>query len=123
MYKELQFPLPQKPFKNEAEFTRWFWRMVHDSGGFWHKISDMSMDAKPSDGIIAINWLVWLVEIKVGKEKTKVDIYKKLRPCQRYGLSQYKKNWWTSIVIYYNQIFHQYRVMDYSNKLLLSFSK
>ena len=122
MYEQLQFELPKKPFINEKSFTAWFWCQIHNIGWFRHKISDMSIDAKPCDSIIGFNWLFALVEFKIGKEIKKVDVYKKLRPCQAFGLSRYKKNWWVSLVIYYNQLHHQYRVMEYNEQLLITFT-
>lgn len=83
----------------------------------------MSMDLKPSDWIVGINWVCWLIEIKVWLEKNKVDIYKKLRPNQKFGLRRYKNNWWESIVVYYSKLYHKYWVMTFDEEMILLTSK
>jgi len=115
------FDLPEKSFKNEKEFTSWFWKAVHDKWGMWHKISDMSADMKPWDAIIWLWGVCWILEIKHGREKKRVDVYKKLRPNQKFWLNRYQKNGGTAIVIYYNEFHHRYWVCNYSEDMDLLF--
>lgn len=110
----LYFIPPNKPFKNEAEFTTWFWRQIKEHWWFRHKISDMSIELKPFDWILAIDWYVAAVEIKVSDHKHKVDVYKMLRDNQKTWLAKYKKNWWNSLVIYYNKVINQYFIREYN---------
>lgn len=116
----LYFNLPEKPFINEKTFTAWLWKNIHISWWLRFKLSDMDISLKPCDAVIALNWVVWLCEIKVGNEKNKVDVFKKLRPNQAFGLRRYKKNWGLSIVIYYSKLYHKYRVMEFEEEMLLS---
>ena len=118
----LQFPLPAKWFKNEAEFTTRFGRQIKERWGFRHKISDMSIELKPFDWILALNWYVAAVEIKVSDHKHKVDVYKMLRDNQKTWLAKYKKNWWNSLVIYYNKIINEYFIREYDpDNLIIKF--
>lgn len=111
----LQFPLPNKIFRNEAEFTSWFGRQIKDKWWFWHKISDMSIELKPFDAILALDWYIAAVEIKVSDHKQKVNVTKMLRDNQRSWLSKYKKNWWNALVIYYNKICNKYFIREYTD--------
>lgn len=121
MLSSLIFPMENyKKFDSEKQFTMRFGKQIHSIWGMRHKISDWSVDLKPCDAIIALNWVVWLCEIKVGNEKNKVDIFKKLRPNQAFGLRRYKKNWWLSIVIYYSKLYHKYWVMEFEEEMLLT---
>lgn len=118
--QNLIFPMENnKHFDNEKTFTTWLGKEIHKKWWLWHKISDMDISLKPCDAIIAFNWVVWLCEIKVGNEKNKVDVFKKLRPNQAFGLRRYKNNWWLSIVIYYSKLYHKYRVMEFEEEMLL----
>lgn len=113
----------QKPFKNEKEFTNRFGKQIRDRWGFWHKISDMSLEHKPCDAIIGLWWYTWLCEIKVSDHKRKVDVYNMLRPNQKRGLKRRQKNGGTSIVVYYNKHHHQYFVLNFDEKMELLFTK
>jgi len=117
---KLVFTLPiWHTFKDEKSFTAWFWKKIHDMWGMRHKISDMSIDSKPADSIISFNWISWLLEIKHWREKTKVDIGKKLRMNQHFWLNRYQKNGGTSIVIYYNEFHHKYWIFEYKPEIQL----
>ena len=120
LLQKLQFEPYPIPFKSEKAFTAWFWKKIHDRWWMWHKISDMSINYKPSDAIIWWEWICWLVEIKLWKEKTKVDIHKLLRKNQIFALERYKKNGGLSIVIYYNQVHHCYWIFEYSEDMKLN---
>ena len=120
--EKLMFKLPDFIFESEKAFTAWLGRQIHDAGGLWHKISDMGIDAKPADAIFALDWLAGIIEIKVWNEKLRVDIHPKLRDCQVFWLKRYQKNWWLSLVVYYNKYHHKYRVMEYTPELNLVFS-
>jgi hypothetical protein len=113
----------EKPFPNEAKFTAWFGKKIHDAWWMRFKLSDMDISLKPCDAVIALNWIVGLCEIKVGNEKNKVDVFKKLRPNQAFGLRRYKKNWWLSIVVYYSKLYHKYRVMEFEEEMLVLLSE
>lgn len=118
----LQYTLPNKPFKNEAEFTTWFGRQIKEHWWFRHKISDMSIELKPFDWILAVDWYIAAVEIKVSDHKHKVNVYKMLRDNQKTWLAKYKKNWWNSLVIYYNKIINQYFIREYNpDNLIIKF--
>lgn len=106
-----QFPLPPAPFPNEAKFTAWFWWEIRKRWWFWHKISDASIDYKPADAIVWLDWLTCLLEIKHWKEKREVNLFKKLRANQSFWLKRRRKNWWKSLVIYYNQTYHKYYII------------
>lgn len=126
MQQNLMFQLPtlqKHSFISEKEFTTWFWNQIDKKWWLWHKISDQSSDLKPCDWIVAINWLCWLVEIKVWNEKKKINVFKKLRPNQAFGLRKYKQNWWTSIVVYYSKLHHKYWVMEFEEEMLLFISE
>lgn len=112
----LQFPLPNKIFRNEAEFTIWFGRQIKEKWWFRHKISDMSIELKPFDAILALDWYVAAVEIKVSDHKHKINVSKMLRDNQRSWLSKYKKNWWNALVIYYNKIVNKYFIREYTDE-------
>jgi hypothetical protein len=114
---QLLFTLPNKPFDSEAKFTSRFGKQVHNLGGLRHKISDMWIDTKPGDAILALNWTIALIEIKVWSEKQKVNIHTKLRPCQIFWLKRFQSNWWLALVIYYNRFHHKYRIFEYSPSL------
>lgn len=112
-----------KSFDSEAKFTSWFWKKIHFAWGMRHKISDWSIDNKPCDSILALNWVYWLCEIKVWNEKKKVDVFKKLRPNQAFGLRRWQQNWWLSMVVYYSKLYNKYRVMEFEEEMILTFSK
>jgi len=120
MLEKLNFKLPQQPFTNEKSFTARLWREIHSKRWFWHKISDQSQNYKPCDSIFWIDWFCWLVEIKYWKETRNVNVSKKLRRNQQFALERYQKNGWQSIVIYYSQPLHKYRIMEYSKDMKLN---
>lgn len=115
----LEFTLPQKGFRTEAEFTTWFWRQIKEAWGFRHKISDMSIELKPFDWIFALNWYTWAIEIKVSDNKCKVDVEKMLRPNQKSGLWKYKKNWWNALVCYYSKVYNKYFIRSIDEDLII----
>lgn len=115
----LNFPLPSKWFKTEAEFTTWFWRQIKEAWGFRHKISDMSIELKPFDWILAIDWYVAAIEIKTSDNKCKVDVEKMLRPNQKTGLWKFKKNWWNALVCYYSKTHNKYFIRNIDDNLAI----
>lgn len=121
--ENIMFELPTTIFKDEKSFTTRLGARIDEAWWFWHKISDMSADNKPSDSIVGINWLCWLLEIKHWHEKNKVDVYKKLRNNQTFFLRRRKKNGGLSIVIYYNTIHHKYWIFEFDEEMQLVFSE
>ena len=115
----LQFPLPAKWFKNEAEFTIRFGKQIKEHWGFWHKISDMSIELKPFDWILAISWYVAAIEIKTSDNKCKIDVEKMLRPNQKTGLRKFKKNWWNALVCYYSKTYNKYFIRNIDDNLII----
>jgi len=123
MFNKFYFELPDKAFESEAKFTSRFWKQIINNKWFRHKISDQSSWNKPCDSIVWLFWKTFLLEIKVWKNKTKVDVFNMLRPNQKFFLQRRQDNWWTSIVIYYSKYHNEYTVMNYSNDMILTFSK
>lgn len=120
MKEKLVFPIQtSKHFADEKTFSSRFWRQIHSNWWFRHKISDMSIDAKPCDAVIWLGWYTCLCEIKVWNNKKKVDVYNLLRPNQKFWLRKRKENWWNSIVVYYSKIHHKYWVLNFSNNMEL----
>jgi len=95
-------------FKDEASFTTWYGRQIKDIGGFWFKIPDDSMWAKPYDAVACFWGVTYNIEIKVGDEKKKVDVYKKLRPQQAYSLRCVAQNWGAALVLYYSKVYNKF---------------
>lgn len=130
MLSQLIFPIEKptwepinKPFNSEKDFTTRLGRQIHQAWWFWHKMSDMDISLKPADSLFALNWVYWICEIKVWNEKNKVDVFKKLRPNQAFGLRRWKKNWWLSVVIYYSKLYNKYRVMEFEEEMILLLSE
>ena len=116
----MQYQLPKTPFKNEAKFTAWFGKQIKDQWWFWHKISDASYEQKPFDWIATIDWITHCIEIKIWSEKSKTDIFKKLRPNQKFWLRRVKENGWSALVVYYNKLHNKYWVLEFNDELVIT---
>lgn len=117
---KLYFTCPDRWFKNEAEFTTWFWKQIKDRWGFFHKISDESSNMKPCDAIFAFDWISWLIEFKYQKTKKCKPFYL-LRGSwpskpwfQVKWLQLNQRNGWLSLVVVYNKNKNMFTVIDFS---------
>ena len=118
---KLMFPMPDKPFKNEALFTTWFWSQISKSGGFFHKISDYSLWFKPFDAIFALDGLTWGIELKFTHNASCTPFTMLRWSCpknpgtQVKSLTDYQNNGWNSLVIVYSAKKHKYVVVDFKD--------
>jgi len=117
----LNFDLPSRKFKNEAEFTTWFWWQITKRGWFFHKISDYSLWFKPFDAIFALGGLVWAIEFKSTPSMSCYP-YTMLRWSsikkpwtQVKSLLDYWNNGWLSLVVVYSTRNHRYQVLEFKD--------
>jgi DNA helicase IV len=90
---------------------------------FYHKLSDSSMWYKPYDAIMTNKNWTYHIEYKLIK-KIKEDVYKSLRPQQKFSLETISNFWWNSIVVVYHDDIDEIIVYEYwkrDNKLSLDF--
>ena len=71
---------------------------------------------KPYDAIFALDGTLWVIEIKVWKEKNKTDLFKKLRPNQVQWLKKVRDNWGLALVLYYNKFHNKYFIRKYTGQ-------
>lgn len=102
-----------KTFKTEAEFTTRFWKQIKDRDWFWFKIPDDSRWEKPYDAIACLNWQTYHIELKAGKNLTKVDVFTMLRPVQKYSLRKVAECKQNSIVVYYSITHNEYYIVPF----------
>lgn len=114
---KLFFTLPTKWFKNEAEFTTWFWKQIKDKWWFFWKLSDMDIRLKPFDAFMQWDWLNCAIEFKKWNNKNKVNVYKLLETNQIIWLEKYQANWWNALIIYYSIFHNKYYIYDYIKDL------
>lgn len=120
MEKISNFILPAKTFKNEAEFTTWFWWQIRKNGGFFHKISDESRGLKPFDSLLAYRWYVAAVEIKFVRSASCYPFWllrwsSPSKPwAQVEWLRDFQINGWNSIMVVYSATKHAYIVVDFA---------
>ena len=110
-----------KKLNNEREFTSRFGSEIKKRGWFFHKISDMDIRPKPFDAILSWDGIVCGIEFKCTKSK-KCRPYRMLRWSslkntwpQVKGLTEYQENGWLSLVIVFNKVLQQYKVIDFVN--------
>ena len=99
-------------FSKEKDMYTYFNKLFTEKQYFYYKLSDSSMWYKPYDAILRNKEYTYHIEYKFLKN-TKEDVYKSLRPQQKYALNQIHKLWWKAIIIvYYNQeddlVFYEY---------------
>jgi hypothetical protein len=109
-----EFALPHATFEDEQKFTTRFGWNIKENNGFWFKIPDDSLGAKPYDGIACWCWESYHIELKVGKNKNTVDVFTMLRPVQKYSLRKVAENGWNAIVVYYSKFHHKYWVVPFN---------
>ena len=107
------FDLWVKHFKDEKTFTWWFWKEIKDRDGFWFKIPDDSRGEKPYDAIACLNGQTYHIELKSGKNSTKVDVFTMLRPVQKRSLRKVAECGQNAIVVYYSITHHKYFVIPF----------
>jgi hypothetical protein len=119
----MQFPLPQKWFRKESEFTSWFGREIQRDGGFWHKISDADMRTKPFDAICWYKQVMYWIELKVIPWMS-CHPYKLLRGSspsnpgwQVLWLSRFWEHW-KSLMIVYSKSANKYQVLPFEGLTL-----
>lgn len=99
-------------FSKESDMYTYFKRLFDEKWYFYYKLSDSSMWYKPYDAIMRNNEYTYHIEYKFLKNK-KTDVYKSLRPQQKYALNQISNLWWKAIVVvYYSEeddlLFYEY---------------
>lgn len=99
-------------FKKESDMYGWFKKLFDSLGFFYYKISDSSMGYKPYDAIMHNSDWTYHIEYKFLK-KTSEDVYKSLRPQQKYALDQITRLWWKAVVVVYYADVNMLTVYDY----------
>lgn len=119
--EKLLFSLSKK-CKSESDFTSWYGSEIKKRGWFFHKISDMDIRPKPFDAIMAWDGIIWAIEFKSVWVLKSCHPFRLLRwssPSKPWsqvkGLQWFQDNWWLSLVIVFNKLLQQYKVIDFKD--------
>lgn len=104
-------------FKNEAQFTSWFWKQCKEKWYFFFKLSDADRRIKPFDAFVMAEWYPIAIEFKIN-DNSSCYPYRMLKGSsmknpwwQVKWLTNYVKNGWYWLIIIYNRVKQGYMIV------------